>query len=369
MKPNLMVSTVGTSVLTNGADAETARLIRQYANTIRLEDIPEVAERALRKRVFEVAEKLDAVTDLGDAAKVSAELNGIIRFYDGRLDSKADSHYLLATDSWIGEEAARVIEEWLRGKGLNVVRYRQSDLRTDDLTTFQTGLSELVKWCAETVDGYRRHGYRVVFNLTGGFKSIQGFLQTLAMFYADETIYIFETGNELLRIPRLPVMLSVTDEIRKHIRVFRRLALQLRVEATELGDIPGTFLLRMDEETALSSWGEIVWDQAKKELYREIHPSPSTELEFGTQFEDSLKNLNSDRLIAVNQKIDQLIRFLETKDPRFNLPSLDFKELRGNPKPPSTHEIDAWADQDAKRIFGHYEKEVFVLDRLDKALH
>ncbi len=369
MKPNLMVSTVGTSVLTNGADAETARLIRQYANTIRPEDIPEAAERALRKRVFEVAERLDAVTDFGEAARVSAELNGIIRFYDERLDSKADSHYLLATDSWIGEEAARVIEEWLRGKGLNVVRHRQSDLQTDDLTTFQTGLSDLVKWCAETVEGYRRHRYRVVFNLTGGFKSIQGFLQTLAMFYADETIYIFETGNELLRIPRLPVSLSVTDEVRKHIRVFRRLAMQLPVEAIEISDIPETFLLRMNDEITLSSWGEIVWDQAKKELYREIHPPPSAKLAFGNQFEGSLKNLNSECIAAVNQKIDQLARFLETEDLLFNLKSLDFKELRGNPKPPSTHEIDAWADQDAKRIFGHYEIGAFVLDHLDKALH
>jgi hypothetical protein len=35
----------------------------------------------------------------------------------------------------------------------------------------------------------------------------------------------------------------------------------------------------------------------------------------------------------------------------------------------STHEIDAWHDGGAKRIFGHYEGGVFVLDRLDEALH
>ena len=34
-----------------------------------------------------------------------------------------------------------------------------------------------------------------------------------------------------------------------------------------------------------------------------------------------------------------------------------------------THEMDAWADQDAKRIFGHFEEGCFVLDRLAKALH
>ena len=38
---------------------------------------------------------------------------------------------------------------------------------------------------------------------------------------------------------------------------------------------------------------------------------------------------------------------------------------------PSTHELDAWADQDTRRLFGHFEEDgkVFVLDKLDKALH
>lgn len=66
-------------------------------------------------------------------------------------------------------------------------------------------------------------------------------------------------------------------------------------------------------------------------------------------------------------------RFLEEKQigkaKRCNLSSLNFKELKGNPKPPSTHECDAWADQDAKRLFGHFEKDSFVLDQLAKALH
>lgn len=36
---------------------------------------------------------------------------------------------------------------------------------------------------------------------------------------------------------------------------------------------------------------------------------------------------------------------------------------------PSTHEMDAWADLDAKRIFGHFEGGIFVLDKLEKGLH
>jgi hypothetical protein len=68
----------------------------------------------------------------------------------------------------------------------------------------------------------------------------------------------------------------------------------------------------------------------------------------------------------VNERIDDLARFLEKG---VSLARLDFKALAGNPVPPSTHEMDAWANQDAKRIFGHWEEAVFVLDRLGEALH
>jgi hypothetical protein len=59
----------------------------------------------------------------------------------------------------------------------------------------------VIRWCQDTLPGYRESGYHIVFNLTGGFKSIQGWMQTLGMFYADEIVYIFETGKELLPGP------------------------------------------------------------------------------------------------------------------------------------------------------------------------
>ena len=86
-------------------------------------------------------------------------------------------------------------------QGLTALFQRQRDLRTDSLDSFQMALSDLVRWCDEEVAvAPYRHSYRVLFNLTGGFKSIQGFLQILAQFYADETVYIFESGDVLLRM-------------------------------------------------------------------------------------------------------------------------------------------------------------------------
>lgn len=235
---------------------------------------------------------------------------------------------------------------------------------------FQFALSELVHQLTLTLDDFRRQGYRIVFNLTGGFKSVQGFLQTLGNLYADETVYVFEAPNSpLLRIPRLPVRLDATETVRRHIRAIRRLANSLEVPDTELSEVPETFLLRMDHEVSLSPWGALVWDQVRKELYGErVWPSPSDRFEFGRDFLKSTQNQPSDRLLNLNDKLDKLAVYLESSHRR-PPQSLDLKPIKGNPTPPSTHEFDAWADRDAKRVYCHYQDNTLVLDRLGAALH
>lgn len=299
---------------------------------------------------------------------MSAELNALIKFYDGQypLSVVRDYHLLLCTDTWLGEAAAHLVATWLRQHGCNNVEVRrQKDLQTAQINAFQLALSDLIQWCEETLPVYRAAQYHIVFNLTGGFKSVQGFLQTLAMFYADEVVYIFESGTALLHIPRLPIRMDAEDTVRNHLTTFRRLAYDLQVE--DVSGIPETMLLRIEQQVTFSPWGQLVWKRTKKHLYADaIYPSPSPKLAFGSRFGNSVVGLPPDRRGIVNERIDDLARCLEAG---INLASLDFKPLRGNPKPPSTHECDAWADGDARRMFGHFEGEVFVLDLLDRGLH
>lgn len=365
-KQLFILSPCGTSLLTNQAKDNERKLVGKHANIKQSNQLPQQESKILEFLVNQVEGQL-MESDISSASRMSAELNGIIKYYNSQLVPNHDYHLLLCTDTWLGEKTANLVAKWLRNKGFIVEVKRQIDLQTEDLASFQCALSEIVKWCDETVSGYQKSGYKIVFNLTGGFKSVQGFLQTLATFYADETVYIFETAKELLRIPRLPVEMAAENTVRDNLLTFRRLSMNLPVSDTF--GIPETLLLKINGSTTFSPWGDIVWQQTKKKIYQgQLHPSPSNKLKFSDPFNRSLNRISPERILLVNEKIDFLARYLETEG-NFNLKSLDFKPLKGNPLPPSTHEIDAWSDQDAKRIFGHYENNIFVLDKLDNALH
>jgi hypothetical protein len=89
---------------------------------------------------------------------------------------------------------------------------------------------------------------------------------------------------------------------------------------------------------------------------------------FAETFKKSCENETPEHLEEVNGTIDQLAKMQEN-DSKHNLPSLNFKVLKGKPVRGSTHECDAWHDGAAKRIFCRIDGEAIILDRLDNALH
>lgn len=366
MTKYFVLSPCGTSLLTNAADEKERKLVGKYANCKNFDQIDTEDGKVLKNLIEKIKDKICRANDQ-DIARMSAELNAIIKLYENDFShSEQHFHQLLCTDTWLGETTAKIVCDWLRSKKFIVDIKRQTDLQTAELTPFQLSLSDLVKWAEQTLPEYHSSGYKIIFNLTGGFKSVQGFLQTLGMFHADEIVYIFETGKELLRIPRIPVEMSLKDTVKENLAIIRKLSLGIKVEDT--AGIPETLLMKIENDTTLSPWGELVWAQSKDMIYSEkIHPSPVSKIQFGPDFEHSMKRLEANRLILINKRIDQLSQYFESsgaKNPR----SLDFKAIQSNSMLPSTHEIEAWADKDAKRIYGHYEKGIFILDRLGEHL-
>ncbi len=370
---NLIISTCGTSTLTNLADENTRKLVTIHANAKQLSDIKSEDDLDKLKVLINTAGTKLGSADVRDTKRASAELNGILSFHGDRLplDSR-DIYILLHTDTWLGTSAAELLQSKLESYHINPQLQRIKSLNTISRTAFDNGLCNLITWAYQTIPGYRSIKYRTIFNLAGGFKSVQGFMQTLGMFYADEIIYIFETGSELLRIPRLPIDLDAAAQkiMTTNAIAFRRLdILGPQINKTIPKDIPETLLYTLEDATELSPWGKLLWSAFKDSLYKEkLLDSPTQQIRFNNLFRKDTEGLSPDRLFILNQRIDDMTRFMDSTD-HPNPPRLDIKPLRNNPKPPSTHEADAWADADCRRIYFHYESNIAVLDQLGKPLH
>jgi putative CRISPR-associated protein (TIGR02619 family) len=310
---------------------------------------------------------------LSNARSLSAEVNGILGIYENQIQqAKADLHILLHTDTLQGELAAHTLNDWLAKCEINAYCQRIERLNTENLEAFHEGINSLLHWAAETIPGYRQSGYNVVFNLVGGFKSFQGFMQSLGMFYADELVYIFESSNQLLRMPRLPVDLnhSARELLETHALVIRKLDAGLPInDLSAIVSLPETFLYRFGGEFDLSPWARLVWKQHKPNLYRSSpQPSISPLLVLSEKTVALASRLQPERLAIFNERMDDLAVYLEKGQK--NCPKrLDFKQLKGNPCPPATHECDLWADADTQRAFGCFIRDKFHVEWIGRALH
>ncbi len=378
----LIISTCGTSLLTNIAkkiNSNLAGKIYKYANKKELSDIPEQDKKEILSLITQT-EQYALNSNFQKITELSAELNAIVKYYQNDfLNHQQDLHYLITTDTYLGETAAGIIEKWLKKNGIEqVVVYRQPHLQTKDIEYFHSGISKLVKFLIFELTEKEKYE-KTVLNLTGGFKSTIAVLQSIASFIADETIYVFETSNQLLVLPKLPIELNIQTLFYKNgkidmelITILRRVSAGLELTESQKEKCKNNMLfsaVNIDGETLieLSAFGQVIWKIAREKIYKEqILQPPNKKIKYTETFKESVKSLAPDKKLILNERIDDLAIYLEKNQ---NLDRLDFKPLKGNPKPPSTHEFDAWAHEDAKRVFCHYEGDKCILDRLDKALH
>jgi putative CRISPR-associated protein (TIGR02619 family) len=309
----LIVSTCGTSLLTNGAPKELGTLLRKTANA-KKENLTTETQSLIDNRISNRKAALGSAT-LDEARDLSAELNGLLGLYDEDLSrAKGDHHIFLHTDTYQGEAVAETLAHWSRQKGLISETLRIDRLNAARIDDFHEGMANLANWCANTLPGYRSSGYRIVFNLIGGFKSLQGFMQTLGMFHADESVYLFEGERTLLRIPRLPIDLdeSAKKLMRENITLFRKIS-RSAVSASECAPIPETLLYRLGDECELSPWGRMLWDQFRAAAFEErLWPSPSPLIVYTDKFEKKAAALSEGKYRRyLNERLDDLARHLE----------------------------------------------------------
>jgi putative CRISPR-associated protein (TIGR02619 family) len=272
MMSQVIISTVGTSLLTNQINRSVSseetwyNQLRDTAN-LRREQVPQETLDIIETLKERAKQKL-ANSNIAQIRSASAELNGIYGLYEDQLNQgKQDVHYLIATDTVQGKETATIVQEFLQGQQLVAEMYTPPGLSTDSTTSFSGGIDELLSWLQETIVGFKSKNYRVCFNLVGSFKSLQGYLNTIGMFYADEIIYIFEgKHSEVIRIPRLPVKVD-ESVIQPYAVEFALMAANTGINKQHLSGVPETLICAVDDtHMMLSTWGSLVWNQAKDSL-------------------------------------------------------------------------------------------------------
>ena len=300
----VVISTVGTSVLTNQIDRDIDdngwyERLQQTANYTdnEIQHYPDIKQFILELK--ERAEQELSSNDTEKIRKASAELNGIYGLYNEQIEQGIpDMHLLVTTDTAQGQIAAEIVESFLNSKGLtNIITHDQSGLSTASSDIFVEGMAKLFPSIQETIKKWKKSKYTIWFNLVGGFKALQGYFNTIGMFYADEIIYVFEGSNQLIKIPKLPVKVDVSEIKPYEVQLAMMDVGEISTSWEEAQKVPKEWVFVIEPKMILSAWGELLWDQCKEELLSKEKPLPFPKLEYHESF------LNDYQAKPANEKI------------------------------------------------------------------
>lgn len=292
--PRLVITTVGTSLLTNQIDREFednwVTRLRDTANCTdaEIEKYHEDVTDIIADLKVRAEEKLQGNVD--DIREASAELNGLYGLYKNELQhGNQDIHFLIATDTAQDTVTAKMLETFLR-QYVIVDIIQPKGFSTSSTEDFTHGIDELLNWIEETIPGYKDSGYEICFNLVGGFKAMQGFANTIGMFYADKIIYIFEGSKKIITIPRLPINID-SSGIKPVEFALMAADVGLWVKLSQLDGVPETLLFVAGDEATLSNWGRLIWNNCKRKfLTGDLLEFPCIEYEQKYFLKDYSKN-------------------------------------------------------------------------------
>lgn len=276
--------------------------------------------------------------DLTYVKQKSAELNSLFSiFNDDFREISKYSHYFIYTDTYLGEKSFYIIKKYLETKNITVIPLRIPQLRVNDQENVLMGLSCLAMKIDQICDNYKD---KKIFNLTGGFKVVQGYMQILSMFYADEIYYIFQ-GGQLIKIPKLSIRF---DYDRNILDLIRKVVYEVPLDKKQYENL-GILVTSINNSWMLSEWGEIVWLKERINLYKELNQPLSDKIRYSERFKRNFAKLSDKDKVELHENIDSFSRFVDTNDNKWNLRQVRFHELKGNPNN-MTHEIYCFSGRD-----------------------
>ncbi len=305
---NLIISTVGTSLITNPASKDKVAELYKYSNCSK-EECPDSIKELIDSFVPLVKNKLK-VAKINEIRRISAELNGIYGFYNNDLNNrKNDIHFLISTNTYQGLKSAEVVRDYIQSKEIICDIFTPQNLSTKNKEDFSEGIKEILKWFDDVINSYKQQGYKIIFNLTGGFKSLQGYLNTLAMFYADKIVYIFESEqSELIEIPRLPVRIDLSP-FEKNKEKLLLLNANRICNINEFDELPEAVIDQLGGDVILSVWGEVIWKKIKFDLFETLPVLPFIRYnhKFSKDYTELIDKTKKIKLIETIAKVSVLL--------------------------------------------------------------
>lgn len=264
----LIVSSIGISLLFSHQTAE-----ERAGSAPRLIDLANDREIAPEHRpcIDSLAARIQETLNRGDVAELrrkSAELNGIYAITKNQIAANPqDVHLLITTDTALGRLCGKEVEAFLQSKGLATVPIVPRNLSAGTSEAFEEGSKDLIQQLATTLPDYKEQAYTIIFNLVAAFKVLQGYLNTLGMFYADEIVYLFEGQNaQAISIPRLPIQID-TDSLRPfQVQMAMMAEGDAHLPVSQLQGLPRAIYDQLDGVGFLSDWGLLIWQQIKENI-------------------------------------------------------------------------------------------------------
>ncbi len=315
-KPRVIVSSVGTSLLTNILESDERSLwaarINATAN-LREEDI-DSETRAFLVILAERARKRLKEGDIRDRRRRSAELNGIYGIYHGKIpdEAKQDLHFLIQTDTYQGSLTATLLKDFLKDANLNAEVVIPQKLNTNSTGEFNKGIRELIERCHTRLTPLKESGYRIFFNLVGGFKALQGYMNTIGMFYADRIYYIFEGSDNMINIPKLPVRVD-SSVLKPHAALLAMMSVGNPLcSAHQVKGILGAgvlFEVDSNGDAMISPSGMLIWEQVKEEIFLEgLLEFPG--IEYSSEFRKDFNSAQKEEKIGLQEALAKVASLL-----------------------------------------------------------
>jgi putative CRISPR-associated protein (TIGR02619 family) len=264
MKQRLFVSTCGISMFSNQVRDQPVAFpkgkhLNDYAND---NELPADVQSTLDKLSETILQQLKAGPS-SKLRKLSAELNALWGY---KMDPHNDSHIFLATDTFLGRKVGELLTNYMLEQGYRASNHVCEGLQTQDFASYQQSIKKLIGWCHDTFPGYRSAKTEIIFNLTGSFKALLGYMTVIGMFHADKMIHIFETSDRVLEIPKLPIHLDYTA-LTQHAPLFARMAEAWFPPIEQLREVDALMWDTIDSQFAtLSPWGHLMWEQMKDKI-------------------------------------------------------------------------------------------------------